>query len=124
MRPLGAPAATAAVLFVALSAQDRLKLVPAYDRAQRFAREAGSAVRGGALGVSWQADGRAFEYTREGKRYRYDVRSRKEAEVPAAGATPASGEQAAQPDRGRQFDRAVWPDGAHVAFYRDRNVWL
>ena len=27
----------------------------------------------GALTVTWKDDGKAFEYTRDGKRYRYDV---------------------------------------------------
>ena len=125
IRPILAAIALAAAAAAALSAQDRLKLAPSYDRAQRYARDAGTSVREGALAVSWQTDSRAFEFTREGKRYRFDVRSRKRSEVAMPAEAPAAtADAASQPERGRQFERAMSPDGTLVAFHRDRNVWL
>ncbi len=111
---------------VAILAQDRLRTLPGYERAQRMARENGTAVRGGALGVTW-IDGNAFEYMRDGKRFHFDVASRVAWEVPfiesgrGRGGRDRSGET---PERGRQFASATSPDGSMKAFYRDRNVWL
>jgi dipeptidyl-peptidase-4 len=120
-------AAVGAVLLVsAVSAQDRLKTAAGYDQAQRLAREAGTAVRGGALSVSWHDDSSAFEFTRDGTRYRYDVDSRRQTPItaPPDMASSHSGDVHPLPQRGRQFETAASPDGSLVAFYRDRNLWL
>jgi dipeptidyl-peptidase 4 len=112
---------------ISLAAQDRLRTMPGYDRAQRAARE-GPGVRGGALPVTW-IDSNTFEYTRDGKQYRYDVPTRHASEVDAALASEVRGRgrpmpAADEPDRGRQFTTATSPDGRLQARYRDRNVWL
>lgn len=113
--------------------QDRLRTMPGYDQYQRMAGQIPSAVRSGALAVIWAEDGRAFEYAKDGRRYRFDVATRREAEVTGAearGAAAGRGGRGAaaggigQPDRGRQFEGAVSPDGALKAFYRNRNLWL
>jgi dipeptidyl-peptidase-4 len=109
----------------AASAQDRLKSAPGYELAQRFTREASTSVRGGALSVSWHDDGKAFEFTRNGKRYHYEVQSRHESEIVSPPDTPPPDRApAAAPERGRQYETAVSPDGSMTAKYRDRNVWL
>ena len=110
-----------------LTAQERLKSTPGYERAQRLARESPTAVRGGNLAITW-IDDKAFEYTRDGKRFHFDVASRVAWEVPLiettggrSGRVRSGGET---PDRGRQFDSATSPDGTLKTFYRNRNVWL
>ena len=96
-----------------------------YERAQRVAREAPRAVRGGALAVTWAADGRSFEYERGGTRFRYDVTTRKASVIPTDAANASTPpHDIGSPERGRQADVAVSPNGALKAFYRDRNVWL
>ena len=125
------------LLRVAIGAQDRLKTMPGYDRVQRVVREAGTAVRGGSVAVTW-IDANTFEYTRDGKRLRFDIAARKTTDAPEGsgrsggpgrsgrtgrtGRSSGSGE--VEPDRGRQFESALSPDGSLKAFYRDRNVWL
>src|SRR5215813_2107061 len=111
--------ATAALGMTAAAAQDRLKTAPGFDRAQRLLREAGASVRGGTLAVSWTADGKAFEYTRDGTRYHYDVATRRESPAADAPDAPAHsvGQSAGLPPRGRQLDRAESPDGSLVASY-------
>jgi dipeptidyl-peptidase-4 len=113
---------------ITLAAQDRLRTMPGYEQAQRVARE-GPAVRGGALSAAW-IDASAFEYTKDSKRYRYDVPSRSAHEIDAKQAS-AAGEgrgrptpPAEEPERGRQFASAASPDGRLLARYRDRNVWM
>jgi dipeptidyl-peptidase 4 len=110
----------------ALSAQDRLKTLPGYDRAARLARDAPTSVRGGTLLASWAADGKSFEYDRLGHRYRYEIDSQRATEIPAPPARAAAAEdgQPRVPERGRQFESAASPDGSLTAIYRDSNVWL
>ena len=104
--------------------------MPGYDAAQRVARDAPAAVTGAITGVVWVDSGRAFEYDRDGKRYRYDVASGRDLgcrRLDRRRFRPRRSrprlEQAA-PDRGRQFDSTLSPDGTLKAFYKDRNVWI
>jgi dipeptidyl-peptidase 4 len=118
--------ALAAGLFsVVIDAQDRLKAMPGYAQYARMARELPSAVRSGALAVTWR-DPQSFEYARDGKRYRYDLVTHSAAEVPAAGPQESTGRsgRGSGPARGRQVDSSPSPDGKLRAFYRDRNLWL
>src|SRR6266513_2817884 len=71
--------------------QDRLKTMTGYDQYQRMLREIPAAVKSGALVVTWADDGRAFEYGRDGRRYRFDLTTRREGEAAAAVAPPARG---------------------------------
>jgi dipeptidyl-peptidase-4 len=116
----------AASLFsVVTDAQDRLKGMPGYAQYEKIAREIPSAVKSGALAVTWR-DPQSFEYARDGKRYRYDVATHSAAEVPAAGPPESTGRggRAGGPARGRQVDSSTSPNGKLKAFYRDRNLWL
>src|SRR4051812_35769976 len=81
---------------VIASGQDRLKTAPGYERAERMSREGRAAAGGGALSVTWREDGRALDYERGGKRFRYDL---------AAGTTEqtaaeTAGENASSADHG------------------------
>ena len=119
--------ALAGVLVLPLAAQDRLKLMPGYEAAQRMAREAPAAITGAVPAVTWIDEGRAFEYQRDGKRFRYDVARKSASEIVDSPAEPGGrgrGASAGGPDRGRQFESASSPDGSLKAYYKDRNVWL
>jgi dipeptidyl-peptidase-4 len=125
------PGAAAAILILPAlfagpaGAQDRLKTMPGYDRFQRVAPQIRGSVKPGALVVTWAEDGKSFEYTRDGKRYRYDVGARRATELGAVpqDQTPQSGRRGG-PERGRQFAEALSPDSMRKAFYRDRNLWV
>jgi dipeptidyl-peptidase-4 len=106
-------------------AQSRLRNMPGYDQYRKMAREIPSAVRSGALAVTWR-DARTFEYARDGKRYRYDLSSQASTELPASGPQEPSGQGGRDggPARGRQVASSDSPDGKRKAFYRDRNLWL
>jgi dipeptidyl-peptidase-4 len=112
-----------ALLFVATTsfAQDRLKTYPGYDAYQKYMREVPGSVRLGALQATW-IDSTQVEYTLAGKRYRYDTRSLSSSEI--ALPSDISRPRPNAPERGRQYDVAMSPDGKQRAFYRDRNVWL
>ncbi len=109
-------------------AQDRLKTYPGYDRYTSMSKETQGAFKSGALMATWKDGGKAFEYARDGKTWRFDVGTKKTTEV--QGAAPAGppggqrGQRGMGPERGRQFTEAVSPDKKLKAFYRDRNLWL
>jgi dipeptidyl-peptidase-4 len=107
-------------------AQDRLKTYPGYDRYEKMSKEIQGAYRSGALQVRWAEDGKSFEYTRDGKTYKYDVAKKRAVETGAAPAPqkPGGMRGGGGPARGRQFTEAVSPDKKLKAFYRDRNLWL
>ena len=122
----------ALVAFVSLlqtgaGAQDRLPAMPGFERHQRIGQQIAGSVRGGSLSVTWNPDGRSFEYAREGKRYRYDVAQQRAVEIgsaPEDASRSGRGGRQGAPERGRQYESAESPDKKLVAFYRARNVWL
>ncbi|MBS1786379.1 MAG: DPP IV N-terminal domain-containing protein [Acidobacteria bacterium] len=109
------------------SAQDRLKAMPGYDQYQKMAGQISGSVKPGTLQVKWLDGGKAFEFRRDGKNFRYDVTTRMAAEAEpstAAGPAPTNRFRRGGPERGRQFDSAMSPDGKLKAFYKDRNLWV
>ena len=125
MNRISAALAAVVVLSYALSAQERLKNAAGYEAAQRVARE-GSAITGTVTGVAWIDDGRAFEYDRDGKHYRFDVGTGRAAAIDARSPEPAERGRGATSslDRGRQLQSTSSPDGRLKAYYKDRNVWI
>ena len=111
-----------------LVAQDRLKTMPGYPDYQRMAPQIQTAIVSGALAATWVDDGKAIEYGRDGRRYRFDVTTRRASEATPAPPTPARNGRGRPlpdaPERGRQYASALSPDGRLNAFYRDRNLWL
>jgi dipeptidyl-peptidase-4 len=110
-------------------AQDRLKTMPGYQQYEKMSKLIPDSVKLGALAVKWTDGGKAFEYFRDGKSYRYDIATHSATET---GTAPPDADQngrggrrrAGGPERGRQFASATSPDGKLKAFHRDRNLWL
>ena len=79
-------------------------------------------------GVTWSPDGKSFDFDSGGKRYRFDVATKKISATAAEARTQRRPGRTwgggGQPARGRQFDFAVAPAGNHRAIYKDRNVWV
>src|SRR5262249_15112586 len=114
----------------AAKAQDRLKAMPGYERFQRMSPlMSAQALQLTTPAATWTADGKAIEYEDAGKWYRYDLASRQVSSIsnPAEAAGARGGGAArggARQERGRQYESGPSPDGAHVAFYKDRNFWV
>jgi dipeptidyl-peptidase-4 len=113
----------------ATRAQDRLKTMPGYEHYQKMTTAIGGAVRSGAITGTWSVDGGSFEYSFEGKRYRFDVAARRSIEIGTADIAPAGrggrgGRGGSGIERGRQAASAEAPDATVKAFYRDRNLWI
>ena len=129
--PLVLPIAIA-LLQVGTSAQDRLKTMPGYAQYQKMQSQLPGAVRSGAVTVTWRADGKSFEYSHDGRRYRYDVAGRQatemsggETERAGRGRGGRSGGQGTL-ERGRQYAFAESPDKRLRAQYSEatRNLVL
>ena len=122
-------AALAAVtVFSAPAAQDRLRTMPGYEQYVRMSRQIPTALKSGTLAAAWTSDGKAVEYTRDGKPYRFDIASRQTLDASGQSQDSARNRRGqlslGQPERGRQFTSALSPDGRLKAVYKDRNVWL
>jgi dipeptidyl-peptidase 4 len=111
------------LLQVSTAAQDRLKTMPGYPQYQKMSLLIPGAVKLGSLGVTWNPDGRSFEYSNDGKRFRFDVTTLTAidigvADTPAGRAGRGGGGRGAGsvPERGRQFESALSPDGKLKAF--------
>jgi dipeptidyl-peptidase 4 len=123
--------AVCASLPAAVRAQDRLKSMPGYEQYQKMSRQIAGSVKLGTLSVAWKDGGKAFEFRKDGKSYRYEIASGRATEAkPESGETPAPSNQgrgrgrAAGVERGRQLGSSLSPDGKLKVFYRDRNLWL
>lgn len=116
------------ILPMSSGAQDRLKTMPGYEQYQKMSREIPGSVKLGTLSVVWKDGGAAFEYRKDGKAYRYDIATKKAAEIEAMSPPDPAGRPGGRRpggvERGRQFDSALSPDGKLKAFYRNRNLWL
>lgn len=112
-------------------AQQRVN--PTFSR-QRFDeanKQVAESVKQGAIHVAWLDDGKAFEFSLDGKKYRYDIATGEKKEVdpnappPAAPATPSPRPyDLATPPRATQFHTTLAPDAKHLAVCLDDNLWL
>jgi dipeptidyl-peptidase-4 len=120
-------------------AQDRLKTMPGYEQYKKMSAlmpkgfgKGGGKMGAPALPVAWKDGGKALEYQKDGKAYRYDIASRTATETgPAKGGRDFAGKGFAQGKRGgggvargRQATQATSPDGKLKAVHRDRNLYL
>lgn len=116
------------ILPITSRAQDRIKTMPGYDQYQKMSREIPGSVKLGSLTLKWLDGGKAFEYYKDGKTYRYDIATSAATEVgvapPDAEGGRGGGRRRGGPERGRQFAFATSPDGKLKAFHRDRNLFL
>ena len=73
----GRSRALALLAFVAIApavrAQDRLKTMPGYDQYTRMTPARAGAVKLGQVAGLWADSGKAFDYTLDGKRVRFDL---------------------------------------------------
>jgi dipeptidyl-peptidase 4 len=117
------------LLRIDTAAQDRLKSMPGYAQYQKVAPQIAAALKSGAVTAVWAADGKSFEYSFDGKRFRYDLAARQAAAIGDAaepGGRGRGGRGQGAPDRGRQYTSAESPDGSWRARFseEDRNLYL
>ena len=104
-------------LVVTLPAQDRLKQMPGYARYAEMAPKIARSVTRGELRAEWAEDGKSFTYSRDGKRYSYDVGRKTATEVQGEeGPANRFAGRRGGPARGRQATEALSPDSSLRAF--------
>ena len=98
--------------------------MPGYEQAQRVARDGSCGVSPAARSAATWADGsKAFEYDKDGKRYRFDVATRRATEMACGGGQVGrvGSERAwtwhAERGRGSRTRPLTSPDGRLKAFY-------
>ena len=114
------------------SGQSRLRESPRYARYEKLARERANAFKSSSLAVKWSEDGKSLTYSRDGKKYRYDLAERRAVEIteqttnaPAGSASEKTKEPRGTPPASRRhWTNTVSPDGKWEGVCRDRNVWL
>jgi dipeptidyl-peptidase-4 len=102
-----------------------------------MAKEIPDSVKMGSLSVTWLDEGKAFEFQRDGKRYRFDIATLSAPPVSSTNPSqPSPGQGAGRREgrgrrggfepleRGRQSTITWSPDGCWKTFYRDCNLWL
>ena len=106
-----------------LFAQDKLKSMPGYEQYTKMAPKIRGSIKSGQLAVEWNEDGNSFEYTQDGKLYRYDVKKRKTTEI---GDAPDRKRRRRRngPARGRQHASSISPDENLKAFTKNRNMYI
>jgi dipeptidyl-peptidase-4 len=115
------------VLIVGLAgAQDRLKTYPGYEQYAKVSEQVRGSIKPGTVKATWKDGGKAFEFARDGKMFRFDIGRKKLTEI---GTAPAEAEDAGRRrpgglERGRQFTEVLSPDSKIKAFCRYRNLWL
>jgi dipeptidyl-peptidase-4 len=126
---IGCAVTLAAGVLAPVGAQDRLKEMPGYEQYQRMTGQLIDAVRSGQVNATWSDDSSGFDYSFDGKRYRFTVAGPAitEAGAPAESAGAGRGGRGGRGggvERGRQAATADAPSGTLKAFYRDRNLWV
>lgn len=107
--------------------QGRIKNYPGYERFSGISPKIRGSFKTGALTVAWSENGKSFSYTKEGKKYQFDVKEKTVTETGEAGAEDSPMRRfmgGNRPERGRQFTEAESPDKTKKAVYRDRNLYL
>jgi dipeptidyl-peptidase-4 len=106
--------------------------MPGYDNWGVMAPQIPRSVKMGSINADWSEDSAWFDYTLDGRRWRYDLATRSTSEAPPRDPTAEPLRPAAAPSpgglvlargRGRDADVAS-PDGQMRAFSRDHNIWI
>ena len=98
--------------------------MPGYERYTAMVPKLTGAIKSGAISPTWAEDGKSFDFTRDGKRWRFDAATKKVSEAPAATANGGGPRRLGGPARGRQSTEAFSPDSSRKAIYKERNLFI
>ena len=99
--------------------------MPGYERYAAMAPKLASSIKSGAITPQWADDGSSFDFTRDGKRFRFSVATKAVSEAgPLNGGASMGARRMNAPARGRQYTEAWTADSAMKAVYRDNNLFI
>ena len=98
--------------------------MPGAERYATMAPRLQTALKSGAISPRWSEDGQSFEFTRDGKQFRFDVATRATTEAAAGAASGTAGRRVGGPARGRQATEAWTADSSRKAIFKDRNIFI
>jgi dipeptidyl-peptidase-4 len=109
--------------------QQWIKEMPGYEQYSKMAPQIRSAVKQGRINATWAEDGKSFTYALDGKKYEFNVKSRKTTELGEAERDESMMARyrrmyANRPERGRQYAETKSPDEKRIARYSDGNVYI
>jgi len=108
-----------------LGGQGRLPQMPGYERWSDMRPKIQRSIVRGDLTATWVDEGRAFVYRKDGKYFRYDVKTGATSETEAPPSPPAEPrDPRPRPARGRQYTVAYSADGEWRADYSNGNVTI
>ena len=112
-----------------VSAQDRLPSMPGYANYEAAGRKFSDyfrIARAGAVNTQWAEDGKSLYYAKDGKRFKFDLATRKSTETTEEAPRRPNVNVRMRPgvERGRQASAALSPDGKVKAIYKDNNLFL
>jgi len=128
---LSVVAAIGSALNASAWAQSRLPSMPGRAEFEAQSRALQGAVKRAQVRAVWAPDGSALYYETDGKRWKLDLATNRQAEwtgdFPAepqrnTGPNPNAGRR--PPERGRQFTEAFSPDRTRKVYTHDRNAWI
>lgn len=103
-------------------AQDKLKNMPGYDQYRKMAPQLRGSVDYGVISATWSEDGNSFQYVKDGKLLKYDVKKKITEDL----GTPPRPQRRSwnRPARGRQYASSDAPNGELKAFHKERNMYI
>jgi dipeptidyl-peptidase-4 len=117
-------------------AQSRIRSMPGYERWLEMVPKIPGSVKLGQINAQWADDSKSFTYMFDGKRWRFDLATKRAAAAPqeetstpspvtgpAVQPPPAPGALVLARGRGRDAD-VISPDGKMRAFSRDQNMFI
>jgi len=110
--------------FTTTFAQDKLKKMPGYERYTEVSPKIRGSVKMVPRTYTWNEDGSAFEYSHDGKRFQYSIKTGKTIEVEDIIESNNRRFFGNRPQRGRQYASADSPDGKLKAYTQDRNMYI
>lgn len=102
--------------------QEKFETMPRYDRYQKLRNQIYSSIEGGEPAIEWDEDSSGFTFERGSQAIRFDIATMSEAPYNKPKTAKPKSVSPKRPERGRQFETALSPDGKLKAVTRAGNI--
>lgn len=105
-----------------ITAQDKLKSMPGYEQYKKISPKIRSSVKSGQISAKWDENDDSFEYTQDGIKFHFEIKSGKKMEIGKA--PKRSFRRRSGPARGRQQAFEIAPNKKLKAYTKNRNMYV